>query len=626
MCGIAGILGGPQTNGAIRLMTDALQHRGPDDVGYAELRGHANEPVGALGHRRLSILDLSQAGHQPMWSLDGRFCLIYNGEIYNFEELREELAAEGREFRGHSDTEVLLVGWEARGPGIVKALRGMFAFAIWDSLELKCHIVRDEFGIKPLYFAQSGGQLIFASEVRSILASGMVARRLDMQAVRTYLTAGYIEEPRTAVASISSLAPGAILTVEIRGSAACVGEQRRFASATIDASAGRLPNGEAPSALRNALRDSLRHHLLSDVPVGLFLSGGLDSSALVAVAAEVATEPVRTFTVTFAEATFSEAERANAIAGRFKTVHEEILLSGGDLLNAMPDVFQSMDQPTLDGVNTFVISRAIRTFGIKVVLSGLGGDELFGGYPSFRRAQAVERAWRGNTRARMAASRILARLPDLRAERLSRILASVSPAHGAYRASRTLFGQRDVDALTPGPSQDESSASLHSKGEMESLSLLQQVSQYELSGYMRNTLLRDGDAFSMAHSLEMRVPYIDKVVVRTALGLDDSMKVRPGMLKPALFEAVSDLISPDALTLPKQGFTLPFEMWMRTALRGEMESFFASSRVRSVGLSPDAARAIWSAFLCGKRGINWSRPWALYSLVRWAEENNVTAE
>lgn len=637
MCGIAGVLGSGETLGVAERMTSTLFHRGPDDGGYEMLGGRSGASRGTFGNRRLSILDLSPAGHQPMTYADGRYCITYNGEIYNYRELREELARDGLEFRTTGDTEVILAGWTRWGTGVLPRLRGMFAFAIWDRDEERAYLARDAFGIKPLYLAESDGAVLFASEVRALLASERIDRSLCAPAVADYLATGSVEEPWTIIESVLALGAGTLTSIDCSRGGAVLGQVRQFASAFArpedfpsdgshtEANATDTRGGMARE-LRRVLRDSVAHHLVSDVPVALFLSGGLDSSSVVALASEVSPTRLDSFTVTFDEADYSEAVPARNVAEKFGTRHHEIALSGQNLLDALPEAFAAMDQPSLDGLNTYVVSGAVRAHDIRVVLSGLGGDELFGGYPSFRRASTIAPLWKLPGRLRRVSAATAGFSSDPRLERISTLLRSPHPAHAAYLASRTLFSPNQVRSLTGARGSAAALLATTTTLGDERLTLLQQVSLYETTGYMRNTLLRDSDVFSMAHSLELRVPFVDREVARFAMTLPDSVKLRRGVSKPILFDAMEDVLPASLRTRPKQGFTLPFERWMRQELFREVDARLAPSRLESVGLDAAATRRVWSEFQDGARGMNWSRPWALYTLVRWAEQNSVALE
>jgi asparagine synthase (glutamine-hydrolysing) len=638
VCGIAGVIGPGVTLPIVERMTSMLFHRGPDDGGYETLDGPRGMTRGVFGNRRLAILDLSAAGHQPMSYAAGRYLITYNGEIYNYRELRDELARDGLEFSTSGDTEVILAGWARWGARVLPRLRGMFAFAIWDRDEERAYLARDAFGIKPLYFAESDGAVLFASEVRALLASEQIDRSLCPTAVATYLATGSVAEPWTIIESVLALGAGSLVAIDCSRGAAVLGRAEQFASPFASRevlATDRKPTGERQMKegragmareLRRVLRDSVSHHLISDVPVALFLSGGLDSSSVVALASEVSRTRLDSFTVTFDEPDHSEAVPARIVAEKFGTRHHEIALSGQSLLDALPEAFAAMDQPSLDGLNTYVVSGAVRAHDIKVVLSGLGGDELFGGYPSFRRASAIAPLWRLPGTLRRLSAAAAGFSSDPRLDRISTLLHSPHPGRAAYLASRTLFGRNQVRMLTGSADNVASEPTATSGRDDERLTLLQQVSLYETTGYMRNTLLRDSDVFSMAHSLELRVPFVDREVARVAMLLPDSVKLRRGASKPILFEAMEDLLPASLRTRPKQGFTLPFERWMRRELFREVDARLTSALIERVGLNAAAARQVWSEFQDGARGMSWSRPWALYTLVRWAEQHSVASK
>ena len=621
MCGITGAFSPRDLQREVDAMTEAVAHRGPDDVGAAGICASGGDTCGAFGHRRLAILDLTSAGHQPMSTRDSRITITYNGEIYNFPALRNRLEAEGVEFHTQCDTEMLLLGWRKYGPDFLKELRGMFALGLWDADLKRGYLARDGFGIKPLYVAPRDDSVLFASEVRALVASGLVARTLSAPAVRSFLCTGSVAEPFTIVDGVFAVPPGCIIEVAVDDDGARIDGIRQFDAPFTPDSPEPVPFSQSAFQLRNALRESVRRHLLSDVPVAMFLSGGLDSSAVVGVATEVSSAPLDSFTVTFAEGEFNEGDLSRLAAQHFGTRHHEIPLSWRDLLDALPDAFKAMDQPSLDGLNTYVVSRAVSDAGIKVVLSGLGGDELFGGYPSFRRAMQIAPLWKFPWPIRSAVAAGAFAYRGLRGEKMRMLMKGRSPAAAAYQASRTLFDDRNVDELVAFENR-HSSSPISLESNHNGLSLIQEVSWRELSGYMRNTLLRDSDVFSMAHGLELRVPFLDRAVARVAANAADSAKIRGSGSKPLLVAAVRDLLPEALLSRPKRGFTLPFETWMRADLAGEVQAMFTRENAERAGLAPKSIRDVWTAFQARRHGMTWSRPWALYTLLRWARENN----
>jgi asparagine synthase (glutamine-hydrolysing) len=627
MCGLTGIFSTRESAGTVEAMMTCLSHRGPDDTGIEELTTKSGERAATFGHRRLAILDLSPGGHQPKFSADRRFCMTYNGEIYNYAELKKDLESAGMTFSTASDSEVILRGWEKEGPGYLRRLRGMFALVIWDRQEETGYLIRDPFGIKPLYVAEVDGDILFASEIRAILDTGRVARRLSPEAVRSYLSTGSVSEPLTIIDGIRAIPPGFVNRVVKAGSGFRIEQGPAYIEPFSSDGVIERHRRSHIHRIRDALRESVRYHLVSDVPVGVFLSGGIDSSAVAGLASEVSSTPIDSFTVTFAESDYSEAEPAREAARRFGTRHHEVPLSGRDLLDMLPDVFSAMDQPSLDGFNTFVVSRAVAEHGLKVVLSGLGGDELFGGYPSFRRAQMISPLWRLPRALRKAGSIALSPLSDIRASRVRALLDEDVPARAAYRASRTLFGERQVKRLMDsGPGPEAIVSPWHPGSfDLDGLNIMQQVSALELMGYMRNTLLRDSDVFSMAWGLELRVPLVDIRVAQVAREAAAAATFN-GEPKPMLLEAVRDLVPESSFSKPKKGFTLPFEKWMRVELYREVDSVLTGGGARSLGLVPDEVATVWSLFQSRRPGVNWSRPWALYTLLKWARENGVSVD
>ncbi len=386
MCGIAGIVSNnlPDIARRIEKMSECVAHRGPDAAGLEVWTDGALRA--AFAHRRLSIIDLSESGRQPMQIDDGRYSLVFNGEIYNYLALRESLAADGVEFRSHTDTEVFLHLYKKYGRESLRLMRGMFAFALRDRETGEVFAARDRLGIKPFYYFSDNSLFIFASEIRAILASGLVPRAIDAVSLNSYLSFGAVQEPRTIIKNVRTLPPAHYVTIDSSGAV-----KELAAYWQLPAPSGCRDRARAVEETRSRLEESVRLHLVSDVPLGAFLSGGIDSSSIVAFMSKQAAGRVNTFTVCFREQEFSERALARRVAEKWGTSHTEIALSEEEMLAALPDAISSIDQPTIDGINTWVISRATRQAGITVALSGLGGDELFGGYPSFKRARAIER-------------------------------------------------------------------------------------------------------------------------------------------------------------------------------------------------------------------------------------------
>jgi asparagine synthase (glutamine-hydrolysing) len=640
MCGINGffeasspadVIASAQGRGArdlVATMSGLLGHRGPDDQGSSIT--HSNSATIAFGHTRLSILDLSAAGHQPMsGGSAGQFEITFNGEIYNFKELRDELGTADGQWKTQTDTEVILRAYERWGVDAFRRLRGMFAFAIRDATHDQLVLARDVFGIKPLYYFNDGSRFIFASEMRSLLSSGLVPKEMCPEGLSSYLSYGAVEAPLTIIKGVRMLLPGHYLTVNCRNGKLDLVE-RSFADDFYQQNQDDAPASrrDAVMRLREVLEDSVRQHLVSDVPVGAFLSGGIDSSAIVALMSRVSQERPRTFSVVFAEKEFTEAEYARLISQKFGTEHREIRLDEGELLSLLPRALGDMDHPTIDGINTYVVSKAVHDAGIKVALSGLGGDELFAGYPSFRRAQLLRKLSVVPKSVRMAtanAGRALLHRSVQQRKAWDMLGGEISPQY-AYTTSRQLFSSREVAELTGARSQREGRAYLTASSDgSNGGDFINAVSLCELKGYMADMLLRDTDQMSMAHSLEVRVPFIDSRVVPYVLSLPGSWKIAPQRPKPLLLDALGDLLPEQIWRRRKMGFTLPFERWMLSNLSQEIDETLGSGSVTGEYISQNFGECIWANFKKAPRRERWSRPWALYVLNKWCELNGVSA-
>lgn len=604
MCSIAGILKGSAD--AVVRMNNAQRHRGPDDQGIVEL-GQV-----VLGNTRLAIIDTSTAGHQPMHDPSNENWITYNGEIYNFKELRREI---GGEWGSNTDTEVVLRGYGKWGVDVFRKLRGMFALALWDNRKQQLLLARDPLGIKPLYYYSNKDKFVFASELRALMASGLVPRRVNPAGVDSYLAHGSVAAPLTIIDGIKQLLPGHYLQVSSNIELSDV----EFAvSESQDVPGNR---SDAVARLRAELEEAVRLHLVSDVPLGVFLSGGMDSSALVALMSRISDQRPQTFSVVFDEPKFTEAPFSRAVAERFQTAHREIRLTESRLIEMLPEAIAAIDQPTMDGINTFVVSKAVKNAGITVALSGLGGDELFAGYPSFRRAVRLSSMSQVSRRILRAASgvRKIAVNGSVQRQKFWQLANSEGTAADVYRISRQLFSMDTVTRIT-GRINEENN------GHHQDTDIVNAISRLELNGYMTNTLLRDTDAMSMAHSLEVRVPFVDVKVVDYVLSLPGDWKLRNGYPKPLLADALGDLLPRDFLARPKMGFTLPFEKWLQQNLRREVSSVLEDpNSLAGPALNSEAVRKIWRDFLEKPRAVGWSRPWSLYVLAKWCEINGVTS-
>jgi asparagine synthase (glutamine-hydrolysing) len=595
MCGIAGILthSAAQANldSLIQRMQQALHHRGPDDRGIFM----APDRQAAIAHTRLAILDLSSAGHQPMSTPDGRYWITFNGEIYNFQALRQTLMSKGEIFQSHTDTEVILKLYQRLGRDCVQALRGMFAFAIWDNLEKTCFLARDPLGIKPLYYWKSGSTLVFASELKSILATQLPTRRLSVDGLYGYLTSGSVPEPHTLIEGIFCLEAGHWLHWQ-------AGECSQSRYWSMDFTPGAIAQPEAIQIVRDALIDSVQHHFVSDVPVGIFLSGGIDSTAVVALARQTQRNELRTYSIAFEEPEWNEGDIASKVAHTFGTGHTEYKITASLGRELFPQYLAALDQPSIDGFNTFCVSQLARKDGTKVVLSGLGGDELFGGYQSFQKVPQMVRLSQ-NLQAvrpfRIAMGMGLEHWgTSPRMKRLGDLLQQHPTATAAYRSLRGIFTHSEASAITQ---QYLPGQAFPKRGEGHPLldlsSLEDEVSWLELNCYMRNQLLRDNDTMSMSCGLELRVPFVDRAVIEAIASIPSQLRLSPG--KQLLIDAVPELPS-WVVNRPKKPFAFPFERW----LAGEWHD-----------LLPD--------FEHNHKKIplkTWSRRWSLSMLQHWWQE------
>jgi asparagine synthase (glutamine-hydrolysing) len=623
MCGIVGIVAQRNTiePGLLSRATDALAHRGPDDSGQVILQPAACPEIEiGLGHRRLSILDLSGLGHQPMNDPDTGNWIVFNGEIYNFRELRRELQQCGCSFRSHSDTEVLLKAYAAWGEACLKRLRGIFAFTLWDARRNVLFLARDPLGVKPLYYSQQGERFLFASEIRALLRTGLVPQKLDRNGLFTFLNFGSIYEPYTAVEGAKALPPGKCLIWE-RGRLLI--ESYWTLPATDSSNSRNSEERVAPLIV-----ESICSQTVSDVPVGVFLSGGIDSSAITAVLSR--SRPPATFSVVFRESEYNESAASRLIAQRFKTDHHEILCSAEEGIAASHDAVSSMDQPSIDGLNTFLICRKAKEAGIKVVLSGLGGDELFGGYRSFRSVPKMERFlsyWTRVPAARGFADFLLGKKHGSDSQRKLHALTSengnlVHP----YFLTRALFTPADTRRLLPIQQSAEPIACLrHMVAETMNMDAVNRVSYLESRCYMLNTLLRDSDVMSMAHGVELRVPLIDPRLAECMFSVPGRRKLDKRVPKPLLVNAVEPDLPPEIIHRRKQGFTFPFERWLRDQAGSEVERSIRriANGPLSGAIDSSAASQVWLDFQRGLR--SWSRPWALHVLQKWCEHNQVFA-
>ncbi|MFI4860287.1 MAG: asparagine synthase (glutamine-hydrolyzing) [Phycisphaerales bacterium JB063] len=643
MCGIAGAVGfvDDRVQGAVRAMSAAMLHRGPDGDGYWSnvAAGRVDEHGVALAHRRLSILDLSAAGAQPMHDPASGRVIAYNGEVYNYRALREPLIQAGERFVSDCDTEVVLRLLALRGAESVAELNGMFAFACWDPATRTLRLGRDRLGIKPLYITsvelEPGRRtVLFASELRSILAGGLVEAKIDPDGLSSYLWNGFVAGPSTFIKGVSLLDAGA--TVAIRAGDA-PGEAERYWS---------LPSceGETASAddAKDALDQAVGRRLIADVPLGVFLSGGIDSSAVAAVASRVAPGKVHTFNIGFPEVEYDESPHAARVAEQLGTEHRCIELTESHFQSHLDEALHSIDQPTFDGINTYFVSRAVREAGVTVALAGTGGDELFGGYTSYADLPAAQRWSRRlgcvpESLLRCGAG-VMSRLktgrpgdvpPQTRWGKLGDVLATRGDLVDLYQVSYSLYTEQFLDQLSPhaDPGAYGLPRPMHAAlgQSITGDPALHAISKLELSCFIGQRLLRDTDAASMAVSLEARVPLLDHVFIETIARMDPAERFEPLGKKAMLRRLALEGLDPSTFDRPKSGFVLPIDTWARQGLKDQVrETLHDAALCGQVGLDPATVARLFKAFQDGAPGLYWSRLWAVFVLLWWCREHRVS--
>jgi asparagine synthase (glutamine-hydrolysing) len=638
MCGIFGALGGRGiiTDELVSGALNVLQHRGPDGQGRLQISpvNHSGRIL-RMGHRRLAILDLSEQGRQPMIDRATGNTIVYNGEVYNFKALRDRLAREGATFESQTDTEVVLKWFGRHGlPELLSNIVGMFAFGIWDDERQRLILVRDHTGIKPLYYYQDDSVFLFASEVRALLATGLIRRELDPVALESYLAYGAVQGPHTIINGIRSVPPAHYLIVEADGS---FEPPRRYwapcfvpESQAVPADAGLLRN------FRDLLEQVVSEHLSSDVPLGAFLSGGIDSSSVVALMSRVAPDRVHTFSVIFNELSYSEAACSRLMAKQVGSTHEEVCISEETMLGLLPEAIGALDQPSVDGVNVYAISQVARAAGVTVVLSGQGGDELLAGYPRFSwlnklaKLQTILRFAPDGVLGGAAATASVFETYNRQARKLPDLLRASKSILSSYLVLCQTLPARDRTRLLPLSGHlEEFRFGLPTRlyeelgAAIDGLHVVNKVSYLEIATFLANTLLRDGDSMSMAHSIEVRVPFLDKRVIDFLAPVSGPDKLSRALPKPLLVRALMDLLPEPIYQRPKQGFTFPWDRWLRQRLRQTVGAVLDSrdSGVQ-LGFVPGECQRIWRTFLSGA-GTPWSTVWALFVLISWCVRHEV---
>ncbi len=616
MCGINGIwlhqTNDSNLNSAISAMNTCLKHRGPDGDGV-----FTNDHT-ALGHKRLAIIDTSSEGNQPLHSFDKRYTIVYNGELYNYQSLKANIEYP---FQTKTDTEVILAYYSKYGKNCLSYLDGMFAFAIYDHAENQLFIARDRMGIKPLYYFSSNQYFIFSSEIRALLSSNKIPKKLNPASLSSYLRNQTVYAPHTILQDVFMLLPGHYIEIK-KGEVRTVQYYNLRENYLKEASSLKRDENEIKNTIRDLFFNSIKKRLVSDVPFGAFLSGGIDSSAVVAVMSKFSNSPVNTFSVVFEDEAFNEAPYSQLISKLYKTNHTEIKLSPNALLDVLPAALKAMDHPTVDGINTYLVSKVTREKGIKMALSGIGGDELFAGYELFKRIYAwnnhLPKLQKTPSFIKSIVAKGIGLKNNIQTEKLADLLYQKSPnLYSLHETLRSLYSQKQIAGIL----KQKNAFSPHSTNAIYPDYILSEISLIETETYLQNVLLRDTDQMSMAVALEVREPFLDYLLIEYVLGIPDSIKY-PSSPKKLFVDAMGDLIPSEIVHRPKMGFTFPWKTWLKEDLKAMVEGRLLSLSKRSY-FQKNAILALWQRFLKNDPSITWSRIWALVALECWLQENGV---
>ncbi len=622
MCGICGIFDTDNivnSKDNISLINSYLSHRGKDGKGI-----YINNNI-ALGHTRLSIIDLSFAAKQPMISNDKRYVLVFNGEIYNFNELKSQIKEYN--FKSNTDSEVVLAAYIKWGKDCLTNLNGMFAFAIWDNLKKHLFIARDRLGIKPLYIYYNKSKFIFASEIRALINSKLLNIELDFNSLTNYLSYQTVYAPNSFVKDIRILMPGHY--IELNKNEYKIKKYWNIS----DKNYNQTENSyfETKNKVKNLLENAVKERLISDVPIGAFLSGGIDSSIIVALMSRFSEQRVKTFTITFDENKYNESKYADIIAKKYKTEHNEIKLKPDDLLNQIPIALNSMDFPSGDGINTYIISKFVKDAGLSVVLSGLGADELFAGYDIFKRAVLLNK-YANFLKIPLSLRKLIGKTikkvkPSIASNKISKIISLKSWNNlDYYPISREVIEQNHLKKILANDYSNKNNLNhiiekLNDDKHFRQLPIISKISISEIVTYLQNILLRDTDQMSMANTLELRVPFLDHNLVEYVLSLPDKYKY-PHTPKKLLVDSFENLLPNEIIYRKKMGFVFPWEYWLKNELFE-----FSNTSIKNLSereyFNKNEIINLWKKFLKNDRYITWSRIWHLIVLENWLNKNEI---
>lgn len=627
MCGINGFISTQHSQQdretIVRKMNDLLKHRGPNNDGTF------SDKNTTLGHRRLSIIDLSESANQPFFSHDKKLVIVFNGEIYNYRELKLELqrAAQGSGhstyfFNTNSDTEVILAAYLRWGNQCVNYLNGMFAFAIYNIETGNVFAARDRMGVKPFYYHYTENLFVFSSEVRPIINSGIKTFKLNLDLISEYIQYQTVHAPNTIVKGVKQLLPGHYL--EYTNNKAAVTEY--WKPEHFIQQKNELSYKENCNKVFELVSASVQRRLVSDVPFGAFLSGGIDSSIVVALMSKVSNEKINTFNISFDESEFSESKYAQVIAKKYNTIHHEIKLTPEDFLKDLPNALNAMDHPSGDGPNTYIVSKATKNAGITMALSGIGGDELFAGYENFKRLKELQEKWllkvMPGVALKIGGALVKSRKRSIGNQKIAEILnLDDHQLKNIYPLSRSVFTNKELNTLVKQDNASQTVASIASSIKIDDKKILSAISCMEIKTYLQNVLLRDTDQMSMAVALEVREPFLDHNLVEFALGINDEQKY-PTTPKKLLVDSMGDLLPNEIVNRPKMGFTLPWQHWLKNELRSFCENNITKLDAKGI-LKPNASKNLWDRFLNDDPLVTWSRVWHLVVLNDWIDKNTI---
>lgn len=629
MCGINGLISQKHSKeereSFVHKMNEQLKHRGPNNEG---IFSHNNITI---GHRRLSIIDLTEEANQPFYSHDKKLVIVFNGEIYNYRELKLELqrAAQGSGhqayfFKTNSDTEVILAAYLRWGNQCLDHLNGMFAFAIYNTETGNLFVARDRMGVKPFYYHYTEDLFLFSSEIRAIIHAGLKKFKLNTDVVSEYVQYQTVHAPNTIVKGIKLLLPGHYLEL-IKGKAS-ITEYWKPENFIRTQEHSYKENCDKIFELLSA---SVQKRLVSDVPFGAFLSGGIDSSIVVALMSKISNEQVNTFNISFDESEFSESKYAQLISKRYNTKHHEIKLTPNDFLKELPNALNAMDHPSGDGPNTFIVSKATKDAGITMALSGIGGDELFAGYDNFKRLKELQEKWwlkaMPGFALKLGGSLIKAGKKTVGNAKIAEIMALDDHSlKNTYPLSRSVFTNKELNSIVKENKASRTIAEMAGLVKFGDKNILSAISCMEMKSYLQNVLLRDTDQMSMAVALEVREPFLDHKLIEYVLGISDEQKF-PLTPKKLLVDSVGELLPDEVVNRPKMGFTLPWQHWLKNELKEFCENNLRELDKKQI-LKQNSATELWNRFMNNDPLISWSRVWHLVVLNNWIDKNSILIE